>query len=135
MNFTIPDDEIVLRASRSSGPGGQHVNTSATRVEARWNVRDSPSLSDTDRAWLLQRLAGRLDRAGVLRVVSSEQRSQLQNRAAAVARLRETVATALVRPKRRRKTKPSRAAAEARLTRKRRRADVKRRRRTVDPDE
>jgi ribosome-associated protein len=135
MNFTIPDDEIVLRASRSSGPGGQHVNTSATRVEARWNVRDSPSLSDTDRAWLLQRLAGRLDRAGVLRVVSSEQRSQLQNRAAAVARLRETVATALVRPKRRRKTKPSRAAEEARLTRKRRRADVKRRRRTVDPDE
>jgi ribosome-associated protein len=135
MNFTIPDDEIVLRASRSSGPGGQHVNTSATRVEARWNVRDSPSLSDTDRAWLLQRLAGRLDRAGVLRVVSSEQRSQLQNRAAAGARLRETVATALVRPKRRRKTKPSRAAEEARLTRKRRRADVKRRRRTVDPDE
>jgi ribosome-associated protein len=135
MNFTIPDDEIVLRASRSSGPGGQHVNTSATRVEARWNVRDSPSLSETDRAWLLQRLAGRLDRAGVLRVVSSEQRSQLQNRAAAVARLRETVAAALVRPKRRRKTKPSRAAEEARLTRKRRRADVKRRRRTVDPDE
>ena len=135
MNFTIPDDEIVLRASRSSGPGGQHVNTSATRVEARWNVRDSPSLSDTDRAWLLQRLAGRLDRAGVLRVVSSEQRSQLQNRAAAVARLRETVATALVRPKRRRKTKPSRAAEEARLARKRRRADVKRRRRTVEPDE
>jgi len=135
MNFTIPDDEIVLRASRSSGPGGQHVNTSATRVEARWNVRDSPSLSETDRAWLLQRLAGRLDRAGVLRVVSSEQRSQLQNRAAAVARLRETVATALVRPKRRRKTKPSRAAEEARLARKRRRADVKRRRRTVEPDE
>ena len=135
MDFTIPDDEIVLRASRSSGPGGQHVNTSATRVEARWSVRDSPSLSEDDRTWLLQRLAGRLDRAGVLRVVSSEQRSQLQNRAAAVRRLRELVAEALVRPTRRRKTKPPKGAAEARLARKRRRADVKRHRRTVEPDE
>ena len=135
MVFTIPDDEIVLRASRSSGPGGQHVNRSATRVEARWSVRDSPSLSDQDRAWLLRRLAGRLDRSGVLRVVASEQRSQLQNRTAAVERLRDLVAEALVRPKRRRKTKPPKAAAEARLARKRRRSDMKRRRRTVDPDD
>lgn len=111
------------------------MNTSATRVEARWSVRDSPSLSEDDRTWLLQRLAGRLDRAGVLRVVSSEQRSQLQNRAAAVRRLRELVAEALVRPTRRRKTKPPKGAAEARLARKRRRADVKRHRRTVEPDE
>ncbi|MBE0594858.1 MAG: aminoacyl-tRNA hydrolase [Gemmatimonadales bacterium] len=135
MLFTIPDDELVLRASRSSGPGGQHVNTSATKVEARWSVRDSPSLSEDDRTWLLERLAGRLDRAGVLRVVASEHRSQLQNRAAAVRRLREVVAEALVRPRRRRKTKPPKSAAQARLASKRRRADVKRRRGSVEPDD
>lgn len=135
MVFTIPDDEIVLRASRSSGPGGQHVNTSATRVEARWSVRDSPSLSAEDRAWLFQRLAGRLDRTGVLRVVASEQRSQRQNRVAAVERLRALVADALARPKRRRKTTPPTGAVEERLARKRRRGDVKRDRRPVDRDD
>jgi len=128
MDFTIPDEEIVLRASRSSGPGGQHVNTASTRVEARWNVRASPTLPEEDRAWLLERLAGRLDRAGTLRVVASAQRSQAQNRAAAVQRLRALVAEALVRPKRRRKTKPPKSAAEARLS-------AKRRRQHVDPDE
>jgi len=135
MDFTIPDEEIVLRASRSSGPGGQHVNTASTRVEARWNVRASPALSEEDRAWLLERLAGRLDRRGTLRVVASAQRSQAQNRAAAVQRLRALVAEALVRPKRRRKTRPPKSAAETRLTAKRRRADVKRRRRPVEPDD
>jgi len=135
MDFTIPDEEIVLRASRSSGPGGQHVNTASTRVEARWNVRASPALSEDDRAWLLERLAGRLDRTGTLRVVASARRSQAQNRTAALQRLRTLVAEALVRPKRRRKTKPPKSAAEARLTDKRRRADAKRRRRHVEPDD
>jgi len=135
MRFTIPDDEIVLRASRSSGPGGQHVNTASTRVEARWNVRASASLPEEDRTWLLERLGGRLDRRGTLRVVASEHRSQAQNRAAAVQRLRAVVADALVRPKRRRKTKPPKVAAETRLSAKRHRADVKQRRRSVEPDD
>jgi ribosome-associated protein len=135
MAFTIPDDELDFKVSRSSGPGGQHVNTSSTRVEVRWNIHSSPSLSEADRAWLLDRLAHRLDRSGTIRVSSSARRSQRQNRSAAVERLQDLVRAALQRPKRRRATRPSRAAREARLTEKRVRSERKQRRRPVDSDE
>ena len=135
MPFTIPADEIGIRVSRASGPGGQHVNTSSTRVEVRWNVRTSPSLTEADRAWLLERLAHRLDRHGAIRVVSSARRSQQQNRTAAIDRLHQLVREALRRPKTRRPTKPSRAARAARLSDKRRRSERKVRRRRVDPDD
>jgi ribosome-associated protein len=135
MAFTIPADELEFRVSRSSGPGGQHVNTASTRVEVRWNVRESHALSDADRAWLLERLDHRLDRAGNVRVVSSAQRSQMQNRAAATYRLQTLVTDALRRPKRRRATKPSRAATEALLKEKRARTERKQRRRRVEPDD
>lgn len=135
MPFTIPADEIGIRVSRASGPGGQHVNTSSTRVEVRWNVRMSAALSDADRAWLLERLAHRLDRSGAIRVVSSARRSQQQNRTAAVERLHTVVNDALRRPKTRKRTKPSRAAREARLSDKRRRSERKERRRRVKPDD
>jgi ribosome-associated protein len=132
----LPLAELEYRASRSSGPGGQHVNTSSTRVEIWWDVASSPSLSDEQRVRLLARLASRLDTGGRLRLVSSGSRSQLRNREEVTERLREVVAAALVIPKVRKRTKPSRAAKAARLEAKRRRSATKReRRRPSGPDE
>lgn len=127
--ITIPRTELEARASRAGGAGGQHVNTSSTRIELRWNIAQSRALDDTARARLRAKLATRIDGEGVLRVVSSARRSQLQNREAAEARLVELVAEALRVAKPRRKTKPSRAAKEARLNEKRRNAERKRNRR------
>jgi ribosome-associated protein len=125
----IPRSELAFRASRSGGPGGQHVNTSSTRVEVQWNVHESRALSDADRARLVERLASRIDTTGAVRVVSSEYRSQRQNREAAEARLAELVRRALVIPKTRRATKPTRASKERRLDEKRRNSSKKRDRR------
>lgn len=127
--LTLPLGELEYRASRSGGPGGQHVNTSSTRIEVWWDVAGSPSLDDAQRARLLAALASRLDGAGRLRLVSSGSRSQLRNKEEVTERLREVVARALVVPKRRKPTKPSRAAKAARLEAKRRRAATKRERR------
>ncbi|MGD8726452.1 MAG: alternative ribosome rescue aminoacyl-tRNA hydrolase ArfB [Gemmatimonadales bacterium] len=135
MPFTIPADELDIRATRSGGPGGQHVNTSSTRVEVRWNVGKSPSLTPADRERILDKLGSRIDRHGVLRVVASARRSQLQNRERAIERMQQLVAQALTRPKPRKKTKPSRSAKEARLKEKRRRAERKQRRRPVGEDD
>jgi ribosome-associated protein len=125
----IPRDELTARASRSGGAGGQHVNTSSTRIEVLWNVRTSRVLTGEQRARLEEKLASRLDGEGYLRVVASDTRSQLQNRERAEARLAELVRSALVVPKKRRPTKPSRAAKQARLDAKRRISDKKRERR------
>jgi ribosome-associated protein len=131
----IPWGELEYRASRSGGPGGQHVNTSSTRIEVWWDVAASPSLTDEQRARLLHRLASRLDTSGRLRLVSSGSRSQLRNREEATERLRTVLATALTVPKKRKATKPSRAAKAARLESKRRRAVTKQRRRGPVSDE
>ena len=128
----VPLAELEYRASRSGGPGGQHVNTSSTRIEVWWDVAGSPALSDAQRARLLQRLASRLDSSGRLRLVSSGSRSQLRNREDATARLREIVAAALKIPKKRKPTRPPRAAKAARLEAKRRRGSIKRERRQPD---
>jgi len=131
--LSIPLAEIVIRATPSSGPGGQHVNRSSTRIEAVWNVAFSPVLTEAQRSRLLLRLAGRLDGDGDLRVVASDRRSQLQNRTAALERLAGVVGRALAVPKARRPTKPTRAAKERRLESKKRRGDTKRdRRRPLD---
>jgi ribosome-associated protein len=122
----LPLSELEYRASRSGGPGGQHVNTSSTRVEVSWDVSGSPSLTPEQRAQLLQRLAPRLDSAGRLRLVSSGTRSQLRNKQDVTERLQATVAGALQVRKKRRATKPSRASKAARLEAKRRRAATKR---------
>jgi ribosome-associated protein len=131
----LPLAELEFRASRSGGPGGQHVNTSSTRVELWWDVASSPALSDEQRSWLLYRLASRLDARGRLRLVASGSRSQRRNREEAAERLRDIVAAALVVPKVRKRTRPSRAAKSARLEEKRRRASVKRDRRPPRQDE
>jgi ribosome-associated protein len=130
----IPLAELVYRASRSSGPGGQHVNTSSTRIEVVWDVAGSAALTDDERARLLARLGRRLDSAGQLRLVSGEFRSQLRNREAVTERLRTVVAAALAVPKRRKRTRLPAAAKAARLAAKRRRAALKRTRR-ARPDE
>jgi ribosome-associated protein len=132
--LSIPMSEIDMRASRAGGPGGQHVNTSSTRVEVSWTIQTSRALSARDRATLLARLATRLDSSGAIRVVSAETRSQLQNRERALDRLATVVAQALVVPKVRKKTKPSRGAKEARIETKKRRSSVKRDRRWSGDD-
>ena len=131
----IPRGELDYRASRSGGPGGQHVNTSSTRVEVWWDIGASPSLDDAQRARLLDRLATRLDGAGRLRLVSGATRSQLKNRVEVTERLAAMVGAALHVPKPRKKTKPSRAAKAARLDAKRRRSSLKASRRRSGRDE
>jgi ribosome-associated protein len=131
----LPLAELDFRATRSGGPGGQHVNTSSTRIEVWWDVRSSPTLTEEQRARLLERLANRLDGEGRLRLVASESRSQIRNREAATERLRELVASALAVRKARKRTKPSRAAKAARLEAKRRRSALKRDRRPPGHDE
>jgi ribosome-associated protein len=131
----LPLTELEFRATRSGGPGGQHVNTSSTRVELWWDVAASPSLTDEQRLRLLNRLGSRLDSAGRLRLVSSESRSQLRNRESVTERLREVVAQALTVPRPRRRTKPTRASKIAREEAKRRRSAVKRERRPPRDDD
>ena len=131
----LPLTELEFRATRSGGPGGQHVNTSSTRVELWWDVAASPSLTDEQRLRLLNRLGSRLDSAGRLRLVSSESRSQLRNRESVTERLREMVAQALTVPRPRRRTKPTRASKIAREEAKRRRSAVKRERRPPRDDD
>jgi ribosome-associated protein len=124
--LSIPWDELEFRVSRAGGPGGQHVNTSSTRIELHWNVLDSKALTSAQRARLRDKLATRLSAGGSLRVVAASRRSQWRNREEALERLRELVARALVVPKRRVKTRPTRASKEARLTGKKTRAGIKR---------
>ena len=131
----IPRSELEYRASRSGGPGGQHVNTSSTRIEVWWDVAGSAALDEAQRERLLARLATRLDGTGRLRLVSGATRSQLKNRAEVTERLAEVVARALHVPKPRKKTKPSRAAKAARLEAKRKRSSLKESRRRRGRDD
>src|SRR6476661_5988260 len=134
-DLRIPLTELDYQASRSGGPGGQHVNTSSTRIEVWWDVVRSPALNDEQRELLLQRLKPRLDSSGRLRLVSSGTRSQLRNREDVTQRLQAVIAAALAPRKKRRPTRPSRAAKAARLEAKRRRAMTKQHRRAPPPDE
>lgn len=115
-DLTIADSELTYRATRAGGPGGQHVNTSSTRVELWWDLAGSPSLTEEQRQWLKTRLMSRLDSAGWVRLVSAGSRSQLQNRKEVTGRFQKLLAQALVVPKKRKKTRPSRAAKERRLS-------------------
>jgi ribosome-associated protein len=122
---SIPRSELVFRASRSGGPGGQHANTSSTRVQLAWDIAGSPTLSERRRQLLLGRLAHRLDGAGVLQVTADTHRSQHRNRQEAEARLAGLVAEALRARRERKPTSPPKAAREARLRAKRQRSEVK----------
>ena len=124
----IPLAEVELRTSRSSGPGGQHANVTASRVEASFDVAASSSLSDAARARLLERLGARVN------AVAQDERSQLRNRALAIERLRQRIADALYEPVPRRPTRPGRAARERRLQAKRSQSERKQARRPPEGD-
>ena len=125
----IPRWELEYRASRAGGAGGQHVNTSSTRIELLWTPARSVALDDASRPLVVERLASRLDGEGWIRIVSSARRSQQQNREAAEARLADLVRRALVVRQTRRPTQPTRASTAARSAQKRKRSETKRQRR------
>lgn len=126
--LSIPESELKWRFSRSSGPGGQHVNTSDSRVELSWSVPGSRVLSDQQRQRLLEGLNSRLI-AGVLTVSASEQRSQLRNREIAMQKLADLVVAALAPDgPRRRATKPTKGSQRRRLATKSRRSETKQQR-------
>ena len=128
----VPRAELTYRATRSGGPGGQHVNTSSTRVELAWDVGASPSVSDEERARIREKLSNRISGEGVLLLAASEHRSQNRNKEAVTERFVELVRQALVVPAKRKKTRPGKAAREARLRAKKHRSEVKRRRRSLE---
>jgi len=128
-DVTIPLAEITVRTSRSSGPGGQHANVTASRVEAVFDIAASSALTEDQRARLMARFGPRIT------AVAQEARSQARNRELALERLRARIARGLHVRRPRRPTKPGRAARERRLEAKRRRSDVKRARRRPDSSE
>ena len=133
-SIEIPERELRWRFSRSSGPGGQSVNTADSRVELSFDVSTSTALGPVQRARALERLAGRLV-GGVLTIAASEERSQLRNREAARERLARVLAEAVAPPPpKRRPTKPSLRAVDRRLEAKRLRGRTKRLRRPGEDD-
>lgn len=124
-SVAIPRSELDVRVSRSSGAGGQHVNKTSSRVEIFWNIASSRAISDDERSRLLAKLASKLTTEGSIRVVASDMRSQSRNRELAEERLADRVRRALIIPRKRRPTKPTRASKEARLEDKKRQAKKK----------
>jgi ribosome-associated protein len=125
----IPRSELVVRATRSGGPGGQHVNTSSTRIEITWDVMRTRVLTEDERTRVVARLGARVSEEGTVRVVASDSRSQRQNRERAEARLSDLIRRGLAVPKPRKRTRMPRGAIEARLEGKRKHRERKRQRR------
>ncbi|MBA3672350.1 MAG: aminoacyl-tRNA hydrolase [Gemmatimonadaceae bacterium] len=128
-SVSIPRGELVYRASRAGGAGGQHVNTSSTRIELLWNVAASQAIPVDLRDRVASKLAARTDGEGWVRVVASNRRSQGQNKEEAEARLTALIRAALIVPKKRRPTKPTRGSMETRIAEKKKRGETKRQRR------
>jgi ribosome-associated protein len=122
----IPLSELSFRFSRSSGPGGQHVQKSSTRVELLFDVANSPSLTDAQKARVQRRLSSHVDSLGVLHLISQSERSQWRNRQEALERFQTLMREALKRRKHRKATRPTAASRERRLRQKRRRSEIKR---------
>jgi ribosome-associated protein len=127
-SLTIPASELSWRFSRSSGPGGQHVNTTDSRAELTWNVAGSSTLSDEQRHLLLKRLGRKLV-GGTITVTASEERSQLRNREIAMAKLAELIRAGLVPESVRRASKPTRGSARRHRAAKELRSATKQQRR------
>jgi ribosome-associated protein len=124
-NLEIPETEVSFATSRSSGPGGQNVNKVESRVTLLFDLAASPSLTDEQRRRIASRLATRVNKAGVMRVVAQQHRTQAANREAALARFADLLAGALRRAPRRRPTRPPVAAARRRVADKRRKSRLK----------
>lgn len=133
--IAVDDTEIREEFVRASGPGGQHVNKSSTAVQLRFNVLESPSLSDTVRARLLRKLGSRLTSEGDLVITAQEHRSQARNREEALARLRAMIEDGMRVPKKRKKTRPTRASQQARVEAKKKRGEKKQRRGPIRPED
>ncbi len=127
--------EFKFQTSRSSGPGGQHVNKVSSRVELRFNVRESQVLSEDDKVKISEKLATRINNDGILSIVVQADRSQLKNKQAAIERFFELLTKAFTPVKKRRPTKPSRGSKERRLKAKRIGAEKKTRRSSSDWNE
>jgi ribosome-associated protein len=131
--LVIPEAEIAWATSPSSGPGGQNVNKVETRVTLLFDLEASPSLTEEHKARIRGRLAGRINKAGVLRVTSQKHRTQAANRQAARERFAELLAEALAPRRPRKRTRVPKAAKKRRLRAKRRRGEIKRQRGSVSP--
>jgi ribosome-associated protein len=134
-SLTIPAEELDVSAVRGGGPGGQHVNKVASKVVIRFDVANSPSLTESQRQRLLDKLQSRLTKDGVLVLSSHESRSQAANRELLTQRFSEILAQALERPRPRRRTRPTRASKQRRIEHKKRRARIKRGRSRVRRDD
>ena len=128
-DVAVPQSEIELRTSRSSGPGGQHANVTASRVEAVFDVNASAALSDEQKRRVIARVGPRLT------AVAQDARTQARNRELALERLRSRLAAALAVPRARRPTKPTKASRQRRLESKRRTSQRKRTRRRPSSDD
>ncbi len=133
-HLSIPLTELEYRFTRSRGPGGQHVNVSATQVELLFDVAHSPSLTDAQRTRLMGKLGNLIDKDGVLHLADQSERSQFRNREIVTARFQALLAAALRVPKQRRPTKPTAASREKRLVTKKRRGQMKQLRRRAFDD-
>ncbi|TIH14748.1 aminoacyl-tRNA hydrolase [Marinifilum sp. JC120] len=123
--LSIPDNEISFFASRSSGPGGQHVNKTSSKVTLVFHVQDSPSLSDHQKRLIISRLGGRINSKGELQLSCEEHRSQFRNKEEAVSRFAKLIADALKPVRKRRKTKVPYSAKRKRMDGKKKRSDLK----------
>ena len=133
-DLSIPRSELSFRYARSGGPGGQHVQRTESKVELLFDLAHSPSLSEEQRQRAMAQLHSRIDQAGVLHLSSQATRSQHENREAVVTRVQQILAAALRPRKKRRPTRPSKAARQRRLEDKRRRSETKRLRGRVRPE-
>lgn len=131
---TIPEDEIHIDFAKSGGPGGQKVNKTESKVIVRWYVNGSSVFSDEEKIRIHDLLGNRINQDGELVIIADEERSQHQNRERAIARLQEMVAGAIIPPKTRKPTKPSRAQKEKRLEEKRKQSQKKALRRSISLD-
>jgi ribosome-associated protein len=129
--LSIAAREFRFRFSRSSGPGGQHVNKTETRVELLFNVRTSPSLTEKQREQIERKLGSRISADGILSIAAQGSRSQTKNREIALTRFRKLLQKALQKTKKRIPTKPSKVSSEKRIQRKKRRGDIKKSRRSL----
>ena len=128
----IPENELVIVTSRSSGPGGQNVNKVNTKVEIRFNLRDSPNLTDAEKDLILDRLKNRISISGTLIIRSQSERNQIRNRECAISKLFLLLSEALSEDPERIPTGPTRGSVEKRLNKKRKRGDIKKERKPPD---
>lgn len=124
-SIVIPEHELEITASRSGGPGGQHVNKTSSRITVRWNLKSSQAFTDAQKQYLIERLASEITSEGDILVSNSTSRSQVQNKQLALDSLAQKIRKALHVPKKRMKVKVPKSATESRLHQKKKRGEVK----------